>query len=298
MTQETIGFIGVGLMGHGMAKNLVEKGFALTIMGHRNRTPVESLVGRGAKEAKSAAEVAAASSVVHLCVTGSAQVEALCFGPDGLMAGAKSGSVIVDCSTSDPVSTKKLSAAFADQGVAFIDAPLSRTPKEAEAGTLDTMVGADEATFARVKPVFEAWAAKVVHVGPVGAGHTMKLINNFVAMGYGALYAEALTLAAKAGLTPQTVDGVLRGSRMDCGFYQTFMRWVLERDENAHKFTLVNGLKDMRYLESLADSVGLANPMGNAVKNAFALAVGTGQGEKYVPMLSDVVAGLNGTKLA
>ncbi|HEY8566006.1 MAG TPA: NAD(P)-dependent oxidoreductase [Beijerinckiaceae bacterium] len=298
MPQEIIGFIGVGLMGHGMAKNLVEKGFDLTIMGHRNRAPVESLVGRGAKEARTPAEVAAASSIVHLCVTGSAQVEALCSGPDGLMAGAKPGSIIVDCSTSDPVSTKKLSAAFAERGVAFIDAPLSRTPKEAEAGTLDTMVGADEATFARVKPVFEAWAAKIVHVGPVGAGHTMKLINNFVAMGYGALYAEALTLAAKAGLTPQTVDGVLRGSRMDCGFYQTFMRWVLERDENAHKFTLVNGFKDMRYLENLADSVGLANPMGNAVKNAFAVAVGTGQGEKYVPMLSDVVAGLNGTKLA
>jgi hypothetical protein len=115
-------------------------------------------------------------------------------------------------------------------------------------------------------------------------------------MGYAALYSEALALGAKAGITPQLFDSVIRGSRMDCGFYQTFFKWVLERDRNAHKFALRNGLKDMTYLASFANSVGLANPVGAAVRNSFALAVGTGHGDDYVPMLSDIVAELNGIK--
>jgi 3-hydroxyisobutyrate dehydrogenase-like beta-hydroxyacid dehydrogenase len=136
-----------------------------------------------------------------------------------------------------------------------------------------------------------------MHVGPVGHGHTMKLINNFVSLGYAAIYSEALTLAKKAGLSPRTVDSVIRNGRMDCGFYQTFMRYTLERDRDAHKFSLQNGFKDLRYLEALADAVGVANPVGNAVKNSFALAVHSRHGDAHVPMLSDVVAELNGVSL-
>jgi 3-hydroxyisobutyrate dehydrogenase-like beta-hydroxyacid dehydrogenase len=298
MAKETIGFIGLGFMGHGMAKNIVEKGYPLTVMGHRNRAPVEDVVARGAREAKTPREVAAASTIVFLCVTGSKEVEALVFGPDGLMAGAAKGSIIVDCSTSDPTSTERIAAALADQGVTFVDAPLARTPKEAWEGTLDTMVGCDEATFARLEPVLSTWAGRITHIGRVGDGHKMKLINNFIAMGYAAIYAEALTLARKVGIEPARLDSVIRGGRMDSGFYQTFMRYVLERDRDAHKFTLRNALKDVTYLEALADAAGVANPLGNAVKNAFALAVASGRGDEYVPMLSDVVAELNGTSLA
>ncbi len=293
-TKERIGFIGVGLMGHGMAKNIVEKGWPLTVMGHRNRTPVEDLLGRGAKEAKTPKALAEASDVVFLCVTGSPQVEAVVRGPDGLVAGLKPGSVIVDCSTSDPVSTATLAEELAAQGITLVDAPLGRTPKEAWEGKLDTMVGCSPETFERLKPVLEAWAGRVIHIGGTGDGHRMKLLNNFLSMGYAALYAEALVLAQKVGITPQRFDSVIRGGRMDCGFYQTFMQYVLERDRNAHRFTLSNALKDMRYLESMADSVAIANPMGNGVKNAFALAASALGPDKYVPMLSDAVAGLNG----
>jgi len=298
MADERIGFIGLGLMGHGMAKNIVEKGYPLTVMGHRNRGPVEDMVRRGAREVRTAREVAENADVVFLCVTGSAQVEALVRGPDGLAAGMARGGSIVDASTSDPTSTLALAAELAQRGVTLVDAPLSRTPKEAWEGTLDTMVGCDEATFARLKPVLDAWAARVIHVGRTGDGHKMKLVNNFIAMGYAALYSEALALAAKAGLSPQQFDGVIRGGRMECGFYQTFMRYVLERDRDAHKFTLRNALKDTTYIEAMAGAAGVANPIGNAVKNAFAIAVATGRGDDYVPMLSDVVAGLNGVSLA
>jgi 3-hydroxyisobutyrate dehydrogenase-like beta-hydroxyacid dehydrogenase len=297
MTKERIGFIGVGLMGHGMAKNIVEKGYPLTVMAHRNRVPVEDLKQRGAEEARTPREVARASTVIFLCVTGSREVEQVVRGADGLKAGARPGTIIVDASTSDPTSTLQLAEELASEGIAFVDAPLSRTPKEAWEGTLDTMVGCDVATFERVRPVLETWAGKIVHVGPVGHGHAMKLINNFVSLGYAAVYSEALTLAHKAGLSAQTVDSVIRGGRMDCGFYQTFMRYVLERDRDAHKFSLKNGYKDLRYAGALADALGVANPIGSAIRNSFALAVNGPHADAYVPMLSDVIAESNGVSL-
>jgi len=303
VAKERVGFIGVGFMGHGMAKNIVEKGHPLTIMGHRNRKPVEDLIERGAKEAKTPAEVAQASDIVFLCVTGSPQVEALVRGENGLAAGARTRQgelplIIADCSTAEPTSTMALAAELAPQNIHFIDAPLGGTPAGAWEGKLSTMIGADEAIFARVQPVAACFAVKIEHIGAVGDGHKMKLLNNFLSLGYAAIYAEALTLAQKVGITPQVFDSVLRGSRMDCGFYQTFFKYVLERDRDAHKFTLNNALKDMRYLAAMADSAQMANPVGSAVKNSFAQAVATGHGEDYVPMLSDFVAGQNGTKLA
>ena len=290
----TIGFAGLGLMGHGMAKNIVEKGWPLVVLGHRNRAPVEHLVSLGAREVANARELAAACEIVHLCVTGSPQVEALVRGPDGLLAGAKPGGVIVDCSSSNPVSTLALAAEAADRGVAFADAPLSRTPKEAEAGTLDTMGGADPQTFARIEPVLRCWAGNIVHLGPVGLGHKMKLVNNFVAMGYAALYAEAIAIARKAGLSIEQFHAVIGSGRMRSPFYDTFMQWSLAGDENAHRFTVANAHKDMRYLSGMADAVGAVNPIQAQVKNAFAAMEAAGQGERFVPMLADFVAGLNG----
>jgi 3-hydroxyisobutyrate dehydrogenase-like beta-hydroxyacid dehydrogenase len=300
---ERVGFIGVGFMGHGMARNIVEKGYPLTVLGHRNRAPVDDLVLRGAGEAKTAAEVAQASDIVFLCVTGSPQVEALVAGEHGLRAGAQARRaelplIVVDCSTAEPTSTMRLSAELAPLGVSFIDAPLGGTPTGAWEGKLSTMIGADPAVFARVRPVVATWAAKIEHIGAVGDGHKMKLLNNFLSLGYAAIYAEALALAQKVGITPKTFDSVLRGSRMDCGFYQTFFQYVLERDRDAHKFTLANALKDLRYLGSMADAAGVANPVGAAAKNSFAQAVSSGRGEDYVPMLSDFVAAQNGTTLA
>jgi 3-hydroxyisobutyrate dehydrogenase-like beta-hydroxyacid dehydrogenase len=293
-SKPVIGFIGVGLMGHGMAKNIVTKGWPLVVMGHRKREPVEHLVSLGAREAKTAREVALACDIVHLCVTGSPQVEALVRGPDGLLAGARPGMVIVDCSTSNPVSTLALAAEARSRGVTFVDAPLSRTPKEAEAGTLDTMVGADPETYTRIEPVIRCWAGQVVHLGPVGLGHKMKLINNFVAMGYAALYAEAIAISRKAGLSIEQFHSVIGAGRMRSPFYDTFMQWSLVGDENAHRFTISNAHKDMRYLASMANELGIVNGIQAQVKNSFAAMEAAGQGDSFVPMLADFVAGING----
>ena len=294
--KEKIGFIGVGLMGHGMAKNLVEKGWPLTVLGHRKREAVEDLKQRGAKEAGSPRELAESCDVVVLCVTGSPQVEAAVLGENGLASAGKP-LLIIDCSTSEPASTLRLAELLAPKSITLIDAPLSRTPKDAWEGTLDVMVGGEPAVLERAEPILQAFAGRVIPTGPVGTGHTMKLLNNFLSMGYAALYSEALMVGAKAGLSAKVFDGVVRGGRMDCGFYQTFFQYVIERDRNAHRFTLNNGLKDVTYLASFAQALGVANPVGAAVRNSFAQAVRTGHGDDYVPMLSDIVAEANGTSL-
>ena len=297
-TSETIGFIGLGFMGHGMAKNIVEKGFPLFVTARQNRTAIEDLIARGAKEAKSARDIAEQSTIIFLCVTGSKDVEAIIRGPDGLKSGLKPGSVVVDCSTSDPTSTLALASELEAIGVELVDAPLSRTPKDAWAGTLDTMVGAEDATFARLKPVLDTWAGRVIHIGKTGDGHKMKLLNNFISLGYAAIYSEALALSEKVGISPERFDSVIRGGRMDCGFYQTFMQWTLDGNRDAHKFTIANAFKDLRYLEAMADAAGIANPLGNATKNSFGMANAAPKGdEDFVPMLATHIGKINSVDL-
>ena len=296
MANETIGFVGLGLMGHGIAKNIVEKGYPLTIVGHRNRTPIDDLVGRGATEVKTVREVGERSSVVFICVTGSPEVEAVV---NELKVGLKPGSIIVDCSTADPVSTVALAKDLETVGIAWADAPLGGTPVQAAEGKLNVMVGTTDETFARLKPVLETWSGKIVHIGGVGDGHRMKLLNNFLSLGYAAIYSEALVLANKVGISSERFDSVIRGGRMDNGFYQTFMGYTIDGNREAHKFTLSNAFKDLTYLESMSDAVKVVNPIGNAVKNAFAMAVATGGdgAENYVPHLPEYVGRANGVDM-
>lgn len=292
-TQLRIGFAGLGLMGQGMAANIVGKGYPLTVLGHRNRAPIEDLVARGAREARDAVDLAAASDVIFLCLTGSPQVAEVVA---AMKPGLRAGSVVVDCSTTEPTVTERLAAELAALGVDYADAPLSRTPKEAWAGTLDCMVGAAPAVFDRIQPVIATWAGKIVHIGGLGDGHRMKLLNNFLSLGYGALYAEALAMAEKVGISVQKFDSVIRGGRMDCGFYQTFMGYNLEGNREAHRFTISNAYKDTRYAESMANAAGVATPLGSAIKNSYALALGLGGDgpEDYVPHLADFVKRANG----
>jgi 3-hydroxyisobutyrate dehydrogenase-like beta-hydroxyacid dehydrogenase len=293
--KERVGFIGLGNMGAGMAENLRAKGWPLTVVG-RKREVVDRFKAAGAAEAKTPRELALAVDVIVLCVTGSPEVDQVINGPDGIALAGKP-ILILDCSTSDPSATVPLAADLAKKGITLIDTPLSRTPKDAAAGTLDVMAGGAPEVFERARPILEAFAGRIIHTGPTGSGHTMKLLNNFLSMGYAALYSEALTVGAKAGVSPKVFDQVIRNGRMDCPFYQTFFDYVINRNEKAHLFTLSNALKDVTYLASCAQSNGVANPLGAAVRNSFATAVATGNGERFVPMLSDIVAELNGTSL-
>ena len=294
-TAETIGFIGVGLMGHGIAKNLLAAGYPVYALAHRNRAPVEDLLSKGAKEVKTLADMARNTTVIHICAPGSPEVEEVVA---ALLPELRPDTVIIDCSTSDPNSTSRLAARLAEHGCHMADAPLGGTPVQAESGELSTMIGETEDIYARIKPVVETWARSIVHMGDNGAGHKMKLLNNFLSLGYAAMYSEALALAEKVGITTAQFDSVIRGSRMDCGFYQTFRGYAVEGNREAHKFTLKNALKDTSYLANMADGVNLANPIGGAVKNSFALAFAAGGDgpEDYVPHLVDYVMVQNGVK--
>ncbi len=294
MDRDRIGFIGVGLMGQGMAANILKRGFPLAVVGHRNRAPVEALVADGAVETVPE-RIGEVADVILLCLPGAPQVRATVA---AMLPALQSGAVVIDCSTSDPAVSEEIAASLAERGVHFADAPLGRTPAEAWAGTLDVMVGADEAVLARIRPVLDCFAGRILHMGGVGNGHRMKLLNNFLSLGYAALYSEALTLAGKVGIPVAAFDGVISGGRMDCGFWQTFRRYAVEGDRDAHKFTLTNALKDIRYVEGMANAAGVATVMAGGVKTSLSVAVANGGDgpQDYLPHLPDWIARMNGVR--
>ena len=295
MANKRIGFIGVGLMGHGMAKNLLEKGFPTTILGHRNRGRVEDLVKRGAKEAKNVNDLAASSDIVILCVTGSPQVEDLVYRKGGLLESTRAGQIVVDTSTSQPFSTLKIAADLKPKNVRFVDAPLTRTPVEAEQGRLNTMVGADETTFKEIGPVLKAFCENIFHVGEVGAGHKIKLVNNCAAIGQMALIAEALTACAKLGVDPKKYFRLVSSGAANSGIFQMLAGKAVEGDFTGMKFGLANALKDVRYYMQMAMEAGLAGAMAPATLTTLTNAVSLGFGgpEHLVGALVQAQARLN-----
>jgi 3-hydroxyisobutyrate dehydrogenase-like beta-hydroxyacid dehydrogenase len=290
-------FIGVGMMGHGMAKNLLEKGFPTTVLGHRNRAPVDDLVAKGAREAKSPAEAAADADVIFLCVTGSPQVEQVVYGESGLLGAARKGQIVVDCSTSEPTSTNRIRDDFANKGVSFVDAPLARTPKEAELGKLNVMVGATPEVFAKIKPALETFAENIFHVGGPGTGHVLKLLNNFLAMGHAALIAEVLVAGEKAGIDLNQFYKVVSAGGANSGIFQMLVTNILKGDDGGLPFLLRLAQKDLTYYAHLNEGMGLPSPLGAAVLNAFEQASTLGYGDRMVGGLIRAQEQITGTKI-
>ena len=293
-----IGFIGLGLMGHGIAKNLVSKGFPLAIRVHRNRKPAEDILAAGAKEAKTNAELAHASDIVILCVTGSPQIEEIIYGENGILGVARDGLILIDTSTAEPSSTAKIRGDLAPKGALYVDAPLARTPKEAEEGRLNTMVGADDATFARLKPVFSAYCENIVHAGPPGHGHMLKLINNFIAQAIATATAEACAACAKSGVSIKKLHEIISAGAVNSGIFQMMVGKMLEsRDLSGLKFTLVNAMKDLRYYTHFAESLPVPAIVGEAVHQSLVTANLLGFGDKYVASLLEAQEKLAGVKI-
>ncbi len=292
-----IGFIGAsGLMGHGMAKNLLAKGHTLTLTVHRNRERVADLLAAGAKQADSAAALARDSDMVFLCVTGSPQVEAVVSGADGLLAGAARGLLIVDTSTSEPDSSARLREVCAAKGVAFIDAPLARTPVEAEAGKLNVMVGATAEQFAALQPVLKCFAENIFHVGGPGSGHIIKLLNNFVAQAICNATAEAFAVGQRAGVDLKQFVALVSAGLVNSGLFQ-IMSKTLDGQLDGMKFELNNARKDVRYYTHMAENLGVPTVMGEAVHQSLVLACALGFGNKLVPSLVEAQEKLAGVKI-
>ncbi len=298
MQKPRIGCIGLGLMGHGIAKNLVTKGFPLTVRAHRNRKPLEDLVAAGAKEAPTNAALAQASDVVILCVTGAPQVDEIVRGSDGILDVARDGLIVVDTSTSEPAVSAALREALATRGARFVDAPLARTPIEAEQGRLNTMVGADDATFAQLKPVFDAYCENVFHAGPPGHGHILKLVNNFIAQAIATATAEACATCVKAGASLEKLHAIISAGAVNSGIFQMMVGKVLESGSlDGLKFTLVNAQKDIRYYTHLAESLPTPAIVGEAVHQSLVNANLLGFGDKYVASLIEAQEKLAGVRI-
>ena len=293
-----IGFIGLGLMGHGIARNIVGKGFPLTVRVHRNRKPLEDILAAGATEVATNADVARASDIVFLCVTGTPQVESVVYDADGLLGAAREGLIVVDTSTAEPASTAAIRADFRAKHAEFVDAPLARTPKEAEEGRLNIMVGAEDAVFERLKPVLGAFCENIIHAGPPGHGHTLKLINNFMAMSIATSTAEAVATAAKAGVSLQKLHDVISAGAVNSGIFQLMVgKMLADGDLSGLKFTLVNAMKDLRYYTHLAESLPTSAMLGEAVHQTMVQANLLGFGDRYIASLIEAQEKLAGVKI-
>jgi 3-hydroxyisobutyrate dehydrogenase-like beta-hydroxyacid dehydrogenase len=257
---------------------------------------VADLLAAGATEAASAKDVAAASDLVFICVTGSPQVEASVTGANGLLAGAHPGLMIVDCSTSEPDSTARLREQCAASGVPFVDAPLSRTPVEAEAGRLNVMVGADQSVFDGLQPILACFAENIFHVGGPGAGHTIKLLNNFIAQAVCTATAEAFAVGQRAGLDLKALVDLVSVGPVNSGLFQAMAK-TLQGQMDGLKFELDNARKDVRYYTHLAEGLAIPTVMGEAVHQSLALASALGHGKKFVPSLVEAQEQLTGAKI-
>ena len=296
MTQ-TIGFIGLGMMGHGMARNLLAKGFALRFVAHRNRANLQDLLDAGATEVATRAELVRGADAVIICVTGSPQVEDIVYGTDGLLAASNKGLVVIDTSTAEPASSARIRADFAARGVTCIDAPLARTPKEAEEGRLNTMVGAEPADFERVRPVLAAFCENIFHVGPPGHGIVLKLINTMLAMTTAAAIAEAVATAAKSGLSLQKLFDVVSAGGVNSGIFQMMLGRTLQGDLAGLKFAIGNAQKDLRYYTHLTEMLPTTSYIAEAAHQSFVQAANLGFGEQFIASLFKAQERLNDVQI-
>ncbi len=296
--KQRVGYIGVGLMGHGAAKNILERGdHPLTIMGHRNRQPVDDLVARGATEVSTAAEVARASDVVFLCLPTAVEVEAMVLGDQGVLAGCEPNKIVVDSTTADPNATRRIGAELARHDIRMADAPLGRTPKEAEEGKLSTYVGGDPEVVRAIRPILECYADTIVETGPLGTGTTCKLVNNFISIGTSAVIAEAVATAAKMGLDLHKLHEVVSAGGANSAMFQMMMPWVLDGDDSHLRGPIRIAAKDMRAYTALAQSAPVAAFIAQAASQVWQLALIQGHGDRFMPVLPGILAELNGTAI-
>jgi len=252
---EKVGFIGLGIMGGGMARNLLKAGFDVTVW---NRTAVrmDPLIAAGAAAGNSPADVAAQCDIILVCVSDTPDVEAVILGADGVLAGAKAGALVVDHSTISPTATKTIAARLGDKGVHMLDAPISGGSEGAAKGTLSIMVGGDEAQFARALPVFQAMGKTITHVGPTGAGQTVKLVNQILVVVGMLGVGEALLFAQAGGLDLEKTLTAVSGGAAGSWSLSNRGPQMVQRDWRPG-FTIDLQQKDLRLVLEAADQFGV-----------------------------------------
>lgn len=286
--KKNIGMIGIGMMGHGIATNVAKHGWPLTVLEHAGNQPLDSLKASGVRTATSAAAVAAASDIVILVLTGSPQVEAVLTGEDGVLKGLRPGSIVIDCSTALPESTARMASAVEAAGSLLLDAPMTRTPKEAAEGRLNLLIGGDAQLLEACRPLLSCFAENIFHAGPTGAGHSMKLLHNFVSLGSVALISEAAACAAEHGVAPEAFVEILAKGGGGGIALERMRPYLLAKDTSSLRFSVANAVKDLGYYNQMAGDAGAYKTIAAGVLATLEQAQREAPGA-LVPELADLL---------
>ena len=288
----TLGFIGLGVMGEPMCRHLVAKSGSPVVVFDLAPEPMERLAAAGAARAGSAMEVAERADIVFLSLPSGRQVEAVCEGPQGLIAVARPGQTIVDTGTSPLKLTKALAARFAAKSVDYADAPIARTRQAAEQGTLAVTVGASDAVFARIEPLIRCYAADITHCGEVGSGEVVKILNNMVLAGVVASLCEAATIARAAGIETQFLfEALSKGSADSFGLRNHGLKAIAPREFPLRAFSTAYMLKDISYALAMAEDAGFEAKAAERSAELLHAAIEAGFGDEYWPVIAKVVDG-------
>ena len=287
MSKPAIGFIGLGLMGGAMVQRLQDKGYALTVLGNRDRTFLDAAIARGATEAPDAKTLAANSDVVMLCMGTSDHVESRMRGDDGVIAGLRNGGIVIDFGTSLPGSTRTLGEEVSEAGGTYLDAPLGRTPSHAKDGLLNIMASGDKAAFDKVRPVLDDLGENVFHLGALGSGHTIKLINNFFGMTVANAMAEAFAMADVAGVDREQMYNVMAAGPLHSGMMDFVKGYGVDGDPNQLAFAIKNAAKDVGYYTRMAEEAGVDSIMSKCALSALTAARDNGRADDMVSQMVD-----------
>ena len=285
----TIGIVGVGLMGHGIASSLQRNGWKIGFVDHPGNQPTADLLAAGAWSVESPAALAERCETIILCVTGTPQVEAVLTGEKGVIAGMSPGTVVIDCSTTVPGSTKKMAALIEAAGGAMLDAPMTRTPKEAAEGRLNLIVGGDKNLFVEKLPILQGFAENIAYAGGIGSGHALKLLHNFVSLGFSAVLCEAAAAASKAGVDPTVFHDVLDHGGGAGVVLDRLTPFILDGEFGSFRFTLANSAKDLDYYCKMASDLEAVSTVANAVSSTYASEVAKGNEARFVPELIELL---------
>lgn len=285
-----VGVIGIGLMGHGIASNIQKRGWALSFLDHPGNQPVDELIAKGATLFSSGQALAAHCDVVIVCVTGSPQVEDVLFREDGVLKGLKPGGVIIDCSTAIPSSTENIARAVTEVGGRFLDAPMTRTPKEAAEGRLNLIVGGERDLYEAQRPLLESFSENITYAGPVGSGHKLKLLHNFVSLGFSTVLAEAAACAQRGGVDAQALVEVLAKGGGAGAILQRLQPYILERDDSGFRFSISNAHKDLGYYVTMASDLKAQKAAADGIYAVLDAVKAAGHDQDTIPQLVSLLA--------
>jgi 3-hydroxyisobutyrate dehydrogenase-like beta-hydroxyacid dehydrogenase len=290
MKGHEIGFIGVGVMGEPMCRNLAEKSGRAVIACDRDAAPLERLKATGVAAAESISALALACDFIFMALPSGKHVEAVCSGDNGVLAYARAGQVIVDLGTSPVALTRQLAAKFAEKSAGYADAPIARTREAAEEGTLSIMVGAEAETFAQISPLLACCATEITHCGPVGSGQIVKILNNMVLTETVVALSEALVVARRAGLDGKLLfETLMKGSAESFALRNHGMKAVLPNVFPERAFSTEYMRKDIGYALELAADVGTKVHGAELANRLLQETSKAGFGDFYWPVVSRVI---------